>query len=79
MDEAKLMQESVRAQLWKSWSVISLAVKPRGQRGAKHRGSMGLLVLCLAFRALNAVLVRTAFAPDEYWQSLEVAHRMVFG
>ena len=33
----------------------------------------------LALRCLNALLLRTAFAPDEYWQSVEVAHRMVFG
>ncbi len=43
---------------------------------------MGLgpvLVGCLFFRLINALLIRTTFAPDEYWQSLEVAHRMVFG
>lgn len=34
---------------------------------------------CLAFRLLNAILVRTYFNPDEHWQALEVAHRMVFG
>ncbi|CAM6090733.1 unnamed protein product [Calypogeia fissa] len=35
--------------------------------------------VCLAFRLLNAFLVRTYFNPDEHWQALEVAHRMVFG
>lgn len=34
---------------------------------------------CLAARMLNAMLVQTYFNPDEHWQSLEVAHRMVFG
>lgn len=29
-------------------------------------------------RILNCFLVQTSFVPDEYWQSLEVAHRMVF-
>ncbi|KAL5988042.1 Mannosyltransferase aptg1 [Asimina triloba] len=38
-----------------------------------------ILALCLAFRAVNALLVRTYFNPDEHWQSLEVAHRIVFG
>lgn len=33
----------------------------------------------LVFRLWNALFVRTAFNPDEYWQSTEVAHRMVFG
>lgn len=34
---------------------------------------------CLALRILNALLVRTYFNPDEHWQALEVAHRLVFG
>lgn len=33
----------------------------------------------LAFRISNALLIQTSFVPDEYWQSLEVAHNMVFG
>lgn len=33
----------------------------------------------LAFRVCNSLLVQTSFDPDEYWQSLEVAHRVVFG
>ena len=37
-------------------------------------------VVCfvLVFRVLNALVVRTYFNPDEYWQSLEVAHEMVW-
>ncbi|TDH65137.1 hypothetical protein CCR75_007156 [Bremia lactucae] len=31
------------------------------------------------FRLWNALFVRTSFNPDEYWQSTEVAHRLVFG
>lgn len=38
-----------------------------------------LLVLCVVFRVANSVLVRTYFNPDEYWQSVEVSHRLVFG
>ena len=37
---------------------------------------VGALVV---FRTMNALLSYTAFVPDEYWQSLEVAHKMVFG
>ena len=33
----------------------------------------------LALRMLNAAAVSSFFVPDEYWQSLEVAHRIVFG
>ncbi|CAN1841556.1 Mannosyltransferase APTG1 [Linum perenne] len=34
---------------------------------------------CLAFRIVNSLLIQTYFNPDEHWQSLEVAHRLVFG
>eukprot|EP00898_Chlorokybus_atmophyticus_P007326 jgi/Chlat1/7595/Chrsp64S07151 len=33
----------------------------------------------MPFRLANALLVQTYFNADEYWQSLEVAHRLVFG
>ncbi|CAL8087544.1 unnamed protein product [Calicophoron daubneyi] len=38
-----------------------------------------LFVGLLVFRVLNAVFIQTAFVPDEYWQSMEVAHKWVFG
>ncbi|WFD32198.1 glycosylphosphatidylinositol anchor biosynthesis [Malassezia sp. CBS 17886] len=39
-----------------------------------------MLALFLALRgALALVSSRTFFQPDEYWQSLEIAHRIVFG
>ncbi|CAN8011032.1 unnamed protein product [Ixodes pacificus] len=31
------------------------------------------------FRVGGSFFVRTSFVPDEYWQSLEVAHKFVFG
>lgn len=34
---------------------------------------------CLIFRVLCVLANRTAFAPDEFWQGPEVAHRLVFG
>ncbi|XP_072968817.1 mannosyltransferase APTG1 [Typha angustifolia] len=36
-------------------------------------------LISLAFRVSNALLVQTYFNPDEHWQSLEVAHFIVFG
>ena len=33
----------------------------------------------LALRLFQSTVVCTSFSPDEYWQSLEVAHRLVFG
>ncbi|KAH9620327.1 hypothetical protein KSS87_001150 [Heliosperma pusillum] len=35
--------------------------------------------ICLGVRMVNSLLVQTYFNPDEHWQSLEVAHRLVFG
>lgn len=37
-----------------------------------------LVVFCVVFRLINCLLVQTSFVPDEYWQSLEVSHRMVY-
>ncbi|GAA5946343.1 hypothetical protein JCM3765_000204 [Sporobolomyces pararoseus] len=36
-------------------------------------------LIALSFRLLNAFASRSFFQPDEYWQSLEVAHLWVFG
>lgn len=33
----------------------------------------------LSIRLLSVLLVQTFYVPDEYWQSLEVAHRLTFG
>ena len=35
---------------------------------------LGLLVI----RLVNAMLIQTFFVPDEFWQSVEVAHKMIF-
>ncbi|KAJ2503097.1 glycosylphosphatidylinositol anchor biosynthesis [Coemansia sp. RSA 1972] len=41
-----------------------------------HTPTFGML---LALRLVNAMLVQTYIHPDETWQSLEVAHKLVFG
>ncbi|KAK9097974.1 hypothetical protein Syun_025019 [Stephania yunnanensis] len=41
--------------------------------------SRRVFALCLMFRMVNSLLVQTYFNPDEHWQALEVAHRIVFG
>ena len=38
-----------------------------------------IFAVCLIFRTLNAYLTQTYDNPDEYWQSQEVAHNLVFG
>jgi phosphatidylinositol glycan class B len=35
--------------------------------------------VCLVFRLCCALCLSTAFAPDEFWQGPEVAHKLVFG
>jgi GPI mannosyltransferase 3 len=42
------------------------------------RTNLLILLGCLLFRALNSLLIQTFYSPDEYWQSLEVAHQYVF-
>ena len=47
-----------------------------------HLGDLSLrqvFAAAFAWRVCNVMLIRTAFSPDEYWQSIEVAHRLVFG
>jgi len=38
-----------------------------------------LFIGLVLFRILNSLFVVTYFNPDEYWQSMEVAHNKVFG
>ncbi|XP_013111842.1 GPI mannosyltransferase 3 isoform X2 [Stomoxys calcitrans] len=35
--------------------------------------------LCFAVRVASVFIVKTFYVPDEYWQSLEVAHKITFG
>ncbi|XP_036146396.1 GPI mannosyltransferase 3 [Monomorium pharaonis] len=43
------------------------------------RRRLGLLSFLILWRLLSVFVVRTVHVPDEYWQSLEVAHRLAFG
>ena len=38
-----------------------------------------LLNYLILFRIINVICTKTYFNPDEYWQSVEVAHYMIFG
>lgn len=49
-----------------------------GRTGNDMKGHHVLAYLVL-FRILNALACSTFFQPDEFFQSLEVAHRLVFG
>ncbi|KAK1160721.1 GPI mannosyltransferase 3 [Acipenser oxyrinchus oxyrinchus] len=39
--------------------------------------NLSFVLFTVMFRLVNCCLVKTSFVPDEYWQSLEVAHNMV--
>ncbi|GAB0090424.1 Mannosyltransferase [Sergentomyia squamirostris] len=41
--------------------------------------SIWVFVLLLAVRLFSVFFVKTSYVPDEYWQSLEVAHKIVYG
>lgn len=56
--------------------------KKKGYKSQKSNffsSEKNIFTLCLAFRIANSLLIRTYFNPDEHWQALEVAHRIVFG
>lgn len=38
-----------------------------------------VFIILLAIRLTSVFLVQTFYVPDEYWQSLEVAHKITFG
>ncbi|KAL5290031.1 PIGB family protein [Megaselia abdita] len=40
---------------------------------------LAVFLLLLGVRLASVFLVQTYFVPDEYWQCLEVAHKLVFG
>ncbi|CAH0746403.1 unnamed protein product [Diatraea saccharalis] len=46
---------------------------------AKGLSPLHVLAAILVVRLVSVFLVRTWFVPDEYWQTLEVAHKQVFG
>ena len=39
---------------------------------------MPLFLALFLFRSINSLLIATYYDPDEYWQSLEIAHSLVF-
>ncbi|XP_031308868.1 GPI mannosyltransferase 3 isoform X2 [Camelus dromedarius] len=52
--------------------------KSTGRRRDLLGENTSLVLFTIALRICNCFLVQTSFVPDEYWQSLEVAHHMVF-
>lgn len=44
-----------------------------------HSPATNVFLFLVAFRVLNAFVVRTFFQPDEFFQSLEPAWQVAFG
>lgn len=62
----------------KEWTQISHL--KQNQNGIEISFSYGtLLKVSVAIRLTSVFLVQTYFVPDEYWQSIEIAHLEVFG
>ncbi|KAA0715260.1 GPI mannosyltransferase 3 [Triplophysa tibetana] len=47
-----------------------------GRANTHNAIGVSVIVFTILFRLVNCVLVQTSFVPDEYWQSLEISHRM---
>ncbi|XP_058283194.1 uncharacterized protein LOC131381109 [Hylobates moloch] len=62
----------------KSTLYFSTREKSARRRGDLLGENIYLVLFTIALRILNCFLVQTSFVPDEYWQSLEVSHHMVF-
>ncbi|MBZ3881727.1 GPI mannosyltransferase 3 [Sciurus carolinensis] len=69
--------EKTKLRKRKSTLYISAQDKNR-RRGDLIGENIYLVLFTIALRIFNCFLVQTSFVPDEYWQSLEVAHHMVF-
>ncbi|XP_062998904.1 GPI mannosyltransferase 3 [Elgaria multicarinata webbii] len=75
-------RRSPPVRLRKRKSVLYRPGEPAGGPGGRAKAILGenvyLCLFSITLRLLNCFLVQTSFVPDEYWQSLEVAHHMVF-
>lgn len=68
-----------KVKLRKRKSTLYLSPRKSSERRGDLLGENVYLVsFTIALRICNCFLVQTSFVPDEYWQSLEVAHHMVF-
>ena len=68
LDEAVTTVEDVEEPITEMFSRITIEQSPSR-----------LFMILFLFRLWNSVFLATWFDPDETWQSLEVAHNMVFG
>ncbi|XP_033045936.1 GPI mannosyltransferase 3 isoform X3 [Trachypithecus francoisi] len=70
--------EKIKLRKRKSTLYLSTQEKNARRRRDLLGENIHLVLFTIALRTLNCFLVQTSFVPDEYWQSLEVAHHMVF-
>jgi hypothetical protein len=60
-------------------TVRRTAAPPTSPPTVYRDSALGVFVLLLAFRIVNALTLRTFFQPDEFFQSLEPAWQLAFG
>ena len=58
--------------------IIEKRGKPKGIKMLSPSNEYFIMTL-FSLRICLSVLVRSYFAPDEYYQSIEVSHKMAFG
>ncbi|XP_057249239.1 mannosyltransferase APTG1 isoform X2 [Beta vulgaris subsp. vulgaris] len=74
------MRQNASAAAEKRETEVPVAVHDDTKNNSDSDGSCRrVFYLCVGVRMLNSLVVQTYFNPDEHWQSLEVAHRLVFG
>src|SRR5688572_9324022 len=56
----------------------SLIFKNFDEKDEDKKKNIILFLFLLIFRIINALTIKTYFNPDEYWQSVEIAHYIVF-
>ncbi|KAL5108174.1 Queuine tRNA-ribosyltransferase catalytic subunit 1 [Taenia crassiceps] len=70
---------------WQNFKASGRRHKSSSKQGENCGGKVSIgdaihvLLGLIAFRLLNALMIQTTFVPDEVWQSVEVAHRWVYG
>lgn len=49
------------------------------KKNVKRMSAVNVFLGLVIFRILSVFVVQTWYVPDEYWQSLEVSHKLAFG
>jgi len=61
------------------YSTRTIMSSPLKNKHEHHNAGATMLLLHMLVRLVNALLLRTFFNPDEYWQGPEVGYKIAFG